>query len=80
METEYLQKEINTIAELGSFLRKKRKKMGLSLQEASGICDVGIRFLSEIERGKDSAEIGKVLQVIHRLGLICSLSDKGLKE
>jgi hypothetical protein len=33
------------------------------------LCGVGERFLSELERGKASASLGKTLQVLKRLGL-----------
>ena len=61
---------------LGSFIRQHRKSMGLSQLNAAGLCGVGERFLSELERGKPTAEIGKVLQVINRLGLRLVLEDK----
>jgi len=43
--------------------------MGLTQRDAAGLCGVGERFLSELERGKDSASLGKAMQVIKRLGL-----------
>jgi y4mF family transcriptional regulator len=54
---------------LGKLLRQHRKAMGLTQLDAAGLCGVGERFLSELERGKDSASLGKTLQVIKRLGL-----------
>ena len=43
--------------------------MGLTQRDAAGLCGVGERFLSELERGKASASLGKTLQVLKRLGL-----------
>ena len=54
---------------LGKAIRDHRKSMGLSQLNAAGLCGVGERFLSELERGKTTAELGKVLQVLNRLGL-----------
>ena len=54
---------------LGMLIRQQRKSMGLTQRDAAGLCGVGERFLSEIERGKESASLGKTLQVIKRLGL-----------
>lgn len=54
---------------LGKAIRVHRKSMGLSQLDAAGLCGVGERFLSELERGKPTAELGKVLQVLNRLGL-----------
>ncbi len=59
-----------SIAEMGRFLREKRKQAGLrNLEGAAKLFSVGKRFLSEFERGKETAEIGKVLGVLHGLGL-----------
>ena len=60
---------------LGKAIRQHRKFMGLTQQDAAGLCGVGERFLSELERGKESASLGKALQVIKRLGLRVILTD-----
>lgn len=61
---------------LGRAIRRQRKSMGLSQRNAAGLCGVGERFLSELERGKPTVELGKVLQVLKRLGLRIVLDDK----
>lgn len=61
---------------LGRAIRHQRKSMGLSQLNAAGLCGVGERFLSELERGKPTVELGKVLQVLNRLGLHLVLDDK----
>jgi len=61
---------------LGKAIRDHRKSMGLSQLNAAGLCGVGERFLSELERGKTTAELGKVLQVLNRLGLRIRLDDQ----
>jgi len=54
---------------LGRVIRDQRKTTGLTQLDAAGLCGVGERFLSELERGKPTVELGKVLQVLNRLGL-----------
>jgi len=66
---------INAMA-LGKAIRRHRKFMGLTQQDAAGLCGVGERFLSELERGKESASLGKALQVIKRLGLRLMLTEQ----
>jgi HTH-type transcriptional regulator/antitoxin HipB len=61
---------------LGKAIRHQRKSIGLSQINAAGLCGVGERFLSELERGKPTAELGKVLQVLNRLGLRIVLENK----
>ncbi|NOY85766.1 MAG: helix-turn-helix transcriptional regulator [Deltaproteobacteria bacterium] len=67
---------ISSSEELGSMIRYKRKLDGLTQFEAASLCGVGRRVLSEVERGKKSAEIGKVLQIIYGLGLELSVTPR----
>jgi len=69
--------EVSSVAELGEMLRSKRKSLGMTQERAAGLSGVGIRFLSELERGKPTAEIGKVLQVVRRLGLELRIEPRG---
>lgn len=64
---------VHSTVELGAILRSRRKAQGLTLEQLSGLSGLGIRFLSELERGKATAELGKSLQVAALLGLDCFL-------
>ncbi len=68
--------EVINAMTLGKAIRRHRKFMGLTQQDAAGLCGVGERFLSELERGKESASLGKALQVIKRLGLRLILTEQ----
>ena len=68
--------EVMDATALGKAIRRHRKSMGLTQRDAAGLCGVGERFLSELERGKESASLGKALQVIKRLGLRVILNDR----
>jgi len=74
--SEVLEKVRSTV-DIGKAVRKKRKEDGLTLAEASALCCVGYRFLSNLENGKATAEIGKTLQVLFGLGLEVRLGPKG---
>lgn len=58
-----------TALDLGSLARAHRKARNLTLNTLSGLSNLSIRFLSEFERGKPTAEIGKVLKALKILGL-----------
>jgi HTH-type transcriptional regulator/antitoxin HipB len=58
-----------TAADIGAAIRKKRKEDGLTLADAAALCGVGYRFLSDLENGKATVQMGKVLQVLTALGL-----------
>lgn len=60
---------IQTAEDLGYLVRAHRKGKGLTLETISGLGNLSIRFLSEFERGKETAEIGKVLKALRTLGL-----------
>lgn len=69
--------QITTPAELGELIRQRRKQAGLTLHEVSGLAGVGIRFLSELERGKPTSQLGLTLKVMQLLGLELSVEPRG---
>jgi len=62
---------------LGHAVRARRKALGVTQVELAGLAGVGERFVSEVERGKATAETGKVLKLLGRLGLLVYLHPKG---
>ncbi len=60
---------VKNVGELGALLRAFRKSQQLTLEKLSGLTNVSMRFLSELERGKETAELGKVLMLMNKLGL-----------
>jgi DNA-binding XRE family transcriptional regulator len=61
--------KISTPEELGRIIRVKRKEIGVLQEAAAGIAGVGTKFLSQLENGKETAELGKTLQVLRKMGL-----------
>ena len=61
--------KIDTPEALGQAIRRKRKEIGLKQEIAAGMCGVGTKFLSQLENGKETAELGKTLQVLRKMGL-----------
>jgi transcriptional regulator with XRE-family HTH domain len=60
---------IRSAEELGKLARAHRKQRKLTLESISGLSTLSPRFLSEFERGKETAELGKVLKALRTLGL-----------
>ncbi len=60
--------------------RHKRKKDGLTQVDAAALCGVGTRFLSDLENGKQSVHFMKVLKVLHGLGLVIEVGERGHDE
>lgn len=55
--------------EIGEAIRKRRKEQGVTQAECAALCGVGVRFISNLENGKQTAELSKVIHVLHSLGL-----------
>lgn len=68
-----------TPQEIGSTIRKLRKRQGLRQDQLAGAAGVGLRFLIELEAGKETAQLGKTLAVLNALGCKIELSgpDEG---
>ncbi len=66
---------ISSAEDLGTAIRARRKGDGLTLAEAAGLTGVGVRFLSELENGKPTVRLDKLLRVTQALGLELRLHD-----
>jgi HTH-type transcriptional regulator / antitoxin HipB len=71
---------VSSAAELGRLIRTVRKEAGLTQQDAAALCNVSLPFLNGLERGKPTAQIGKVLAVCGRFGIEVSLRLPGKPE
>ncbi len=60
---------IDTPRTLGEVVRNKRKEDNLTQVELAELTGVGLRFLSELENGKPTIQLNKVLLVLSGLGL-----------
>jgi transcriptional regulator with XRE-family HTH domain len=69
--------KIQTTKELGQMVRAHRKSRRLTLETISGLGNLSTRFLSEFERGKETAEIGKILKALRTLGLEVIIQPRG---
>lgn len=72
--------KINSVADLGKVIRDKRNKDGLTQRDVAGVCDLGNRFLVDLENGKPTVQLGKVLEVLHSLGLEVYIVPRGWKS
>ena len=70
---------VRSAEELGRAARAHRKNRRLTLETVSGLGNMSPRFLSEFERGKETAEIGKVLKALQTVGLELIIQPRGAK-
>ncbi len=69
--------KINNPKELGLYLLKERKNLKLTQKEISEFADVGRKFIIELEKGKETAQVGKVFELLNSLGLELHLIKRG---
>lgn len=64
-----METQIPDARDLGNIIRKARKSQGLTQEELAGMTGTGRRFISEVENGKETIQIGKLLLVLAALGI-----------
>jgi len=60
---------LSSAAELGQLVRKTRKEQGLTQLDLAGLAGFSNRFVIDLERGKETLQVQKVLDVLALLGL-----------
>lgn len=60
---------VRNTRDMGSLIATERRRQGLTQAELAGLSGVGVTFLSQLENGKPTAEIGKALDVVATLGI-----------
>ncbi|CUJ66149.1 MULTISPECIES: helix-turn-helix domain-containing protein [Achromobacter] len=60
---------IHTAAELGELVKGVRRAQGLLQADLAGLSGTGNRFVGELERGKPTLQLQKVLDMLDLLGL-----------
>ncbi len=62
-----------TVKQIGALIRATRKGLGVTQRELALTSGTGLRFVVELERGKETCEIGKVLTIFQTLGIKLTL-------
>lgn len=58
-----------TTRKIGQEIKARRKRLGMNQAELAMVSGTGVRFISDLENGKPSCELGKTLSVLTHLGL-----------
>ncbi|GAB1484588.1 hypothetical protein MASR2M78_34060 [Treponema sp.] len=64
-------------SDLGSLIRLRRKKLGYTQAQVAELCGTGTRFISDLENGKASIELGKAITVAASLGIDITAKERG---
>lgn len=60
--------EVVDLKAIGALLRRQRKQMKLTQNDVAGLCNVGTRFISELENGKPTIHFDKALKILKYFG------------
>ena len=69
--------KISNIIDIGLFIKVKRKDLKMTQPQLADISGSGVRFISDLENGKPTTQIGKVLNILHVLGCDLFISERG---
>lgn len=61
----------------GKALKNRRKKLGYTQAFLSEFSGLSVSFISDLENGKDTAELGKAIRLANLLGLDLILNERG---
>lgn len=56
------------VSDIGKRVREIRKGQGVSQDMLAGLAGTGARYISELERGKETARIRELLKLLDALG------------
>jgi len=67
--------KIKTTKDIAILIKTERKKQNLTQTELAGLCNVGLRFIVDVEKAKETCQISKVLKVLDVLGINLEIKE-----
>jgi transcriptional regulator with XRE-family HTH domain len=61
--------QLTSVLEAGIAIRTLRKRAGIRIDDFAMTAGVSKQFMTDLENGKATVQMGKVLQMLQRLGL-----------
>lgn len=68
--------KVGSLADLAAAIRMRRKELNLTQADLAGVAGVGNRFIVDLEKGKPTLQIDKVMTVLSLLGLELYVGEK----
>jgi y4mF family transcriptional regulator len=66
--------ERHTPQDIGKLIRDTRKRLGVTQRALALTSGTGLRFVIDLEKGKETCVIGKALTILHTLGIKVTLT------
>ena len=70
-------KMIRSAAELGAEIRRKRKELGYTQSFLAEYAGISTSYLSDLENGKETIQINKLMKVVGLLGMDLYVASRG---
>jgi HTH-type transcriptional regulator/antitoxin HipB len=67
-----------TAQEIGKIVRETRKILGVTQKDLALTSGTGLRFVIDLEKGKETCQLGKVLTILHTLGIRLALTPPSI--
>lgn len=68
---------ISDPTQFGAYLKQRRKHLNYTQSFLSEVSGLSVSFISDVENGKPTVELGKVLLLSNLLGLDVTLEERG---
>lgn len=62
-------RRVMSVADIGDVIRRERRRQGITQAVAAGLCGVSVHFFSNLERGKETSEFARVMQVLGAMNI-----------
>jgi y4mF family transcriptional regulator len=69
-----------TVQEIGELIRDSRKRLRVTQKDLALTSGTGLRFIIDLEKGKETCQISKVLTVLQTLGIKMTLTPPAVSE
>jgi y4mF family transcriptional regulator len=66
---------VKNVKELAKIIRQTRKEQKLTQAQLAAASGVGVRFIVDLENGKETCQIAKTIRIVKMLGLNIEISS-----
>lgn len=67
--------KILSVKDLGNLIKTTRKSQKLTQTDLASVAGVGVRFIVDVENGKETAQLGKTFKILTMLGLKVDIGE-----
>lgn len=69
--------KVNNADSFGEIIKKRRKKMGYTQKYICEVSGISASYISDLENGKATIELGKAIYLANLLGIDVELNERG---